>query len=207
MTDQDQRQTPRTTIVSTPIVGRGAKFRLQAQLLELSKHGARVRTPGELKPGQRLEFLGFRRAQKPAIACEVVWCNPVSRGYEAGLRCEENLADTWLGRLLADREPVPREFERFAATSDAPMRLLTDAGVAQSLLVDIGLGGAQLATEANLDRGDLVRLEIAGHCANPVASVVARRMVEGRQVVHLRFLRPKQTRLSLQRIIASLVAA
>jgi len=203
---QEHRQNPRTMIVSTPIVGRGAKFRLQAQLLELSKHGARVRTPGELKPGQKLEFLGFRRAQKPSITCEVVWCNPVSRGYEAGLRCTENLAETWLGRLLADRDPVPREFERFPAAADAQLKLLTDSGVAPSILVDIGLGGAQLATEANLERGDLVRMEVAGHCANPVASVVARRMVEGRQVVHLRFLRPKQTRLSLQRIIASLVA-
>ncbi len=204
---EENRTNPRTMIVQTPIVGRGAKFRLQAQLLELSKHGARLRTPGELRPGQRIEFLGFRRAQKPAIACEVMWCNPVARGYEAGLRSEENLADTWLGRLLADREPLPREYERFPAAPASHLKLLTDSGVVSSVLVDIGLGGAQLTTEANLERGDLVRMEVAGHHANPVASVVARRMVEGRQVVHLRFLRPRQTKLSLQRIINSLIAS
>jgi hypothetical protein len=196
---QNNREHTRLPNLNVSLVGRVGTVRLRARLTDLSRTGLGLRTTGRLQLGQRLELLGFRCSNRPVLAGEVVWCHKAEKGYRVGVRCAEDLSDSWLGRpLLVDREHVERTGARFP--TDAPVRLVTQEGTQAARLLDIGMGGAQLETEAWLDRGDIVRIQVS-QSTTPLASVVGRRTVEGRQVLHLSFVRPKHSRLAMMRII------
>lgn len=196
---EDNRTHSRRTNLNVSLVGRLGKVRLRARLTDLSRSGLGLRTTGRLQLGQTLELLGFRCSNRPVITGEVVWCVKGEKGYRVGVRCAEDLAESWLGRpLLVDREQTERNAARFP--TDSVVRLVTQEGTQTARLVDIGMGGAQLETEAWLDRGDLVRIQIL-NSTTPLASVVGRRLVDGRQLLHLSFVRPKHSRLAMMRII------
>lgn len=197
--ENTRRTHARRSSLNVPLVGRLGAVRLRAHLTDLSSSGLGLRTTGRLPLGSQLELLGFRCSNRPTITCEVMWCEKGEKGYRVGLRCVEELSDTWLGRpLLVDREHVERAGARFPA--EVSVRLLTQEGVQEGRLIDIGMGGAQLETEAWLDRGDLVRLQVS-NSTTPLASVVGRHETEGKTFLHLAFVRPKHSRLAMMRII------
>ena len=147
-----------------------------AIVTDLSLSGMRIKTGFELEQGDTVE-VAFPDAENKlrtgALKCDVVWVTALGPSgrttYEAGLSFEAKAIDkndSWVKYVLEqlgfDQTKTFQKRKYLRASGQVPARVFT-SDPEQSMtgeVLNLGVGGALLASESSLEQDDLIHCEI-----------------------------------------------
>lgn len=156
------------------------EFKLETEassaiVTDISLDGMRIRCNREVKEGDILEvdFHDSKAPESGSIHCKVVWVTafgtPGRESFEAGLTfhaTKEELSQSWVKYLLEqmgfDEKKTFQKRRYLRANGSLPARIFTaiDGESFAAEILNLGVGGALLASKERLTEGSLVHCEI-----------------------------------------------
>jgi hypothetical protein len=162
------------TYIRLDMKARGEKA--GAIVTDLSLNGMRVRSNFELEQGDSVEVAFPDSKSYPptgSMVCTVVWVTAMGRSgrtsYEAGLSFETSQVDngdTWVRYVLEqlgfDESKTFQKRKYLRAAGIVPARIFTtDPEVTMTgEILNLGVGGALMASTSALEQGDLIHCEL-----------------------------------------------
>jgi hypothetical protein len=147
-----------------------------AIVTDLSLSGMRIKTSFELEQGDVVEVAfpdSENRLRTGALKCDVVWITALGPSgrttYEAGLSFEINAVernDSWVKYVLEqlgfDQSKTFQKRKYLRASGQVPARIFTSdpEQTMSGEVLNLGVGGALLASEKSLEKDDLIHCEI-----------------------------------------------
>ena len=143
-----------------------------AIVTDLSLSGMRIKTSFELEQGDVVEVAfpdSENRLRTGALKCDVVWITALGPSgrttYEAGLSFEINAVernDSWVKYVLEqlgfDQSKTFQKRKYLRASGQVPARIFTSdpEQTMSGEVLNLGVGGALLASEKSLEKDDLI---------------------------------------------------
>ena len=145
-----------------------------AIVTDLSLSGMRIKSSFELEQGDIVEVAfpdSENRMRTGALKCDVVWVTalgPTGRTtFEAGLSFEPKAVernDSWVSYVLEqlgfDQAKTFQKRKYLRASGQVPARVFTSEHTMTGEVLNLGVGGALLASESSLQKDDLIHCEI-----------------------------------------------